>query len=146
HDYATLIACHPFPSPACQSLNDSFNHTDWVIGNILHILMNLAPVLLGVFAGAPVLARALESGPYRYAWTQGYGRVRWPIAKLTMLGVVVVAVTAAFAELFAWFFAPFIPQEDLTVYTATVYNGRPVAFAAWTLLAFTLAAFFGMLF
>jgi len=76
-----------------------------------------------LFAGAPVLARELESGTYRYAWTQGYGRVRWTIAKLALLGV-----------------------EDLTVYTATVFGSRPVVFAVWTLLAFTLSAFFGMLF
>jgi hypothetical protein len=107
--------------------------------------MNLTPVLLGAFAGAPVLARELETGTFRYAWTQGIGRERWTIAKLALLAVVVVAVTAAFSELFSWFFAPFIPQEDLTVYTATVFGSRPVAFAAWTLAAFTMSAFFGML-
>ena len=85
-----------------------------MIGNVLHILMNLAPVLFGAFAGAPVLARELETGTYRYAWTQGIGRERWTIAKLTLLAVALVAVTAAFSQLFAWFFAPFLPQEDLT--------------------------------
>ncbi|HET9974211.1 MAG TPA: hypothetical protein VFQ68_38670 [Streptosporangiaceae bacterium] len=145
HDYAVLTACHPFSSTICQNLNTTFNRTDWVIGNVLSILMNLTPVLLGAFAGAPVLARELETGTYRYAWTQGIGRERWTIAKLALLAVVVVAVTAAFSELFSWFFAPFIPQEDLTVYTATVFGSRPVAFAAWTLAAFTMSAFFGML-
>jgi hypothetical protein len=146
HDYAVLTACHPFGSNTCQNLNTTFNRTDWVIGNVLGILMNLTPVLLGAFAGAPVLARELETGTFRYAWTQGIGRARWTIAKLILLAVVVVAVTAAFGELFAWFFAPFIPQEDLTVYTASVFDTRPVAFAAWTLAAFALSAFFGMLF
>jgi ABC-type transport system involved in multi-copper enzyme maturation permease subunit len=146
HDYAVLTACHPFSSNTCQNLNTTFNRTDWVIGNVLGILMNLTPVLLGAFAGAPVLARELETGTFRYAWTQGIGRARWTIAKLILLAVVVVAVTAAFGELFAWFFAPFVPQEDLTVYTASVFDTRPVAFAAWTLAAFALSAFFGMLF
>ena len=31
----------------------------------------LLPGLLGVFVGAPVVARELESGTYRFAWTQG---------------------------------------------------------------------------
>ncbi len=146
HDYAVLTACHPFSSSTCQDLNTTFNRTDWVIGNVLNILMNLTPVLLGAFAGAPVLARELETGTFRYAWTQGIGRERWTVAKLTLLAVVVVAVTAAFSELFSWFFAPFIPQEDLTVYTEGVFHSRPVAFAAWTLAAFTMGAFFGMLF
>jgi hypothetical protein len=146
HDYAVLTACHPFQSSACQQLNSNFNQTDWTIGNTLLILMNLAPALLGAFAGAPVLARELETGTFRYAWTQGYGRERWTIAKLTLLGVAVVAVTGAFSQLFTWFFAPFLPQESLNVLSATVFATRGLVFAAWTLLAFALGAFFGMLF
>ncbi len=146
HDYAVLTACHPFESRACQNLNANFNQSDWTIGNTLLILMNLAPALLGAFAGAPVLARELETGTFRYAWTQGYGRVRWTIAKLTLLAVVVVAVTGAFSQLFTWFFRPFIAQEDLNVLTATVFTTRGVVFAAWTLIAFAFGAFLGMLF
>jgi hypothetical protein len=146
HDYAVLTACRPFQSHACQNLNTSFNQTDWTIGNTLLILMNLAPALLGAFAGAPVLARELETGTFRYAWTQGYGRVRWTIAKLTLLAIAVVAVTGAFSQLFTWFFRPFIAQEDLNVLTATVFGTRGLVFAAWTLVAFAFGAFLGMLF
>ncbi len=146
HDYAILTACRPFQSRACQNLNTSFNQSDWTIGNTLLILMNLGPALLGAFAGAPVLARELETGTFRYAWTQGYGRKRWTIAKLTLLAVVVVAVTGAFSQLFTWFFRPFIAQEDLNVLTATVFTTHGVVFAAWTLVAFALGAFLGMLF
>jgi hypothetical protein len=146
HDYAVLTACRPFQSHACQNLNMSFNQTDWTIGNTLLILMNLAPALLGAFAGAPVLARELETGTFRYAWTQGYGRVRWTIAKLTLLAIAVVAVTGAFSQLFTWFFRPFIAQEDLNVLTATVFGTRGLVFAAWTLVAFAFGAFLGMLF
>jgi ABC-type transport system involved in multi-copper enzyme maturation permease subunit len=146
HDYAVLTACHPFQSGACQKLNSNFNQSDWTIGNTVLILMNLVPALLGAFAGAPVLARELETGTFRYAWTQGYGRERWTIAKLTLLAVVVVAVTGAFSQLFTWFFRPFLAQESLNVLSATVFATRGVVFAAWTLAAFALGAFFGMLF
>jgi hypothetical protein len=146
HDYAVLTACRPFQSAACQQLNATFNQTDWTIGNTVLIFMNLAPALLGAFAGAPVLARELETGTYRYAWTQGYGRARWTIAKLTLLAVVIVAVTGAFSQLFTWFFRPFLAQESLNVLSATVFATRGVVFAAWTLAAFALGAFFGMLF
>lgn len=33
HDYAVLIACHPFRSVRCQSLNAAFNATDWHVTN-----------------------------------------------------------------------------------------------------------------
>ena len=37
---------------------------------------------------AAVLARELETGTFRYAWTQGFGRRRWALAKLVLLAVV----------------------------------------------------------
>jgi len=152
HDYAAIAACPPSgPSGAnaagatCARLLTDFNNTDWTLGNTAQIFMQLVPVLIGVFAGAPVLARELETGTFRYAWTQGLGRERWTIAKLTLLGATVTVLAGAFGELFAWFFQPFLPVEGLTVLNATVFASRGIAFAAWTLVAFALAAFFGML-
>lgn len=144
HDYASLIAA-PANSATWQQLNSRFNSEDWTMGNTLLILMQLAPVLIGTFAGAPVLARDLEAGTFRYAWTQGLGRERWAIAKLALLGLFVAVVAGAFGQLFAWFFAPFIPQEDMTVLNATVFGTRGISFPAWTLAAFMIAAFGGML-
>jgi hypothetical protein len=146
HNFTTLMACRPANSSACTALNSSFNNTDWTMGNTLLIFMNLAPALIGAFAGSSVMARELETGTFRYAWTQGIGRVRWTIAKLALLGVVITVMTWAFSQLFTWFFAPFMQQQDtLTVFSATVFDTRGIAFAAWCLEAFTLGAFLGML-
>ena len=48
--------------------------------------LQLLPALIGAFAGAPILAREMETGTFRYAWTQGFGRTRWIIAKLALVG------------------------------------------------------------
>jgi hypothetical protein len=124
HDYAALSSCHPVSSGACQNLNSQFNSTDWTMANTILILLNLAPALIGTFAGAPVLARELETGSYQYAWTQAVGRERWTIAKLALLAVTVTAAARAFSQVFAWFFRPFLKQEDLTVLSATVFDTR----------------------
>jgi ABC-type transport system involved in multi-copper enzyme maturation permease subunit len=144
HNYALLTACHPFSSNACQTLNSNFNGTDWTMANTIDIFMNLAPALIGAFAGAPVLARELETGTYRYAWTQGFGRARWTIAKLALLAVAVTAVAGAFSQVFVWFFQPFLGQESLTLFSATVFATHGIAFAAWTLIAFAIGALAGM--
>jgi len=144
HNYAVLIACHPASSDACGSLRSNFNSTDWTMANTIGIFMNLAPALIGAFAGAPVLARELETGTYRYAWTQGFGRARWTIAKLALLAVAVTAVAGAFSQVFVWFFQPFLAQEDLIVFSATVFATHGIAFAAWTLVAFAIGALAGM--
>ena len=85
HDDAALLACHPAASAACAQLGNYFNSTDWHYANGIHVALLAAPVLLAMFAGPPVLGRELENGTFRYAWTQGIGRVRWTIAKLTLL-------------------------------------------------------------
>ena len=145
HDYAILTACHPAASPTCVQLNNYFNSTDWHYGNGLRVALLAAPVLLAMFAGPPVLGRELENGTFRYAWTQGIGRVRWTIAKLTFLGSLVTILAFAVSQLFTWFFAPFLRQENLTVLTPTVFDTRALSYAAWTLTAFCLGAFLGML-
>jgi hypothetical protein len=151
HDYAAMAGCPPLGSAAfqnsasCVSMNSAFNNTDWTIGSTVHTFMLLAPALIGAFAGAPVLARELEIGTFRYAWTQGIGRKRWTIAKLALLAIAITAVAEAFSQEFTWFFQPFLPEEHMTVLDATVFATSGIAFAAWTLAAFTIGAFLGML-
>jgi hypothetical protein len=145
HNYAVLTACHPFSSSACQFLNSNFNGNDWAMGDTILIFMNLAPAIIGAFTGGPVLARELETGTYRYAWTQGFGRERWTIAKLALLGLTLAVVAGAFSQVFAWFFHPFLAQENLTVLSGTVFGTTGLAFAAWTLVAFAIGALAGAL-
>ena len=140
HDYAVLTACHPASLNACGNLNSTFSSTDWTMANTILIFMNLAPAVIGAFAGGPVLARELETGTYRYAWTQGFGRERWTVAKLVLLAVAVTAAAGAFSQVFTWFFRPFLAQEDMTVLAGTVFDTRGIVFAAWTLAAFAIGA------
>jgi hypothetical protein len=145
HDYAILRACRSAASPACQGLSNYFNSTDWHLANYLQVALLAAPVLLAMFAGPPVVARDLENGTYRYAWTQGIGRVRWTVAKIAILGAVVTIAALVISELFAWLFAPFLTTEKLTVYTPSVFVTHGICYPAWTLTAFCLGAFFGAL-
>jgi len=149
HDYAALVNCPLNPggqSGACAKLFSNFNSTDWPLGNICAILMGLAPVLIGAFAGAPLLARELENGTFRYAWTQGFGRERQAIAKLALVGATLAVLAGAFAALFAWFSQPFLYTEQMNVLTETVFDTRGLVFPAFTLVAFAIGAFLGMLF
>jgi hypothetical protein len=151
HDYAALVRCPLIGSAqnesgTCQQLFRHFNSTDWPLGNTCAILMSLAPVLIGAFAGAPLLARELETGTYRYAWTQGLGRERQVIAKLALVGLTLAVLAGMFGELFAWFFQPFLYTEQMNVLTETVFDTRGLVFPAFTLAAFAIGAFLGMLF
>jgi hypothetical protein len=98
-----------------------------------------------------VLARELETGTFRFAWTQGFGRWRWALAKLVGLAVVLAAATAAFGALVSWYYQPEfatgsqIPGLYEGSPLVTLFSLREVTFPAWTLAAFSIAALAGML-
>jgi hypothetical protein len=148
HDYAALVNCplnRGQQSNACAELFRTFNSTDWPLANTVSILMQLAPVLIGAFAGAPLLARELENGTYRFAWTQGMVRERQAIAKLVLLGVTIVVLVGALGELFSWFFQPFLYTEQMNRLTETVFDTSGIVFPAFALVSFAVGAFLGML-
>ena len=155
HAYAAVAACHPAGSIACGDLITTFNGLDRFLANGL--LLQAVPALIGAFVGAPVLAREFETGTVRYAWTQGFGRVRWTLAKLVALAVVVTAATGAISVLFSWYYQPYfatgsqalslskeVPFEA-SPFAPGLFDLRGVTFATWTLAAFAIGALVGML-
>jgi hypothetical protein len=74
HAYAAVAACHPAGSLACGTAASTFDQTYWPTAQAIAALLQAVPALIGAFAAAPVLARELETGTFRYAWTQGFGR------------------------------------------------------------------------
>jgi hypothetical protein len=152
HDaYNAAVACHPASSAACQNLGGNFAEraTSDFMGNKDPggVLMQLVPALIGAFAEAPVLARELETGSFRFAWTQSFGRWRWALAKLVLLAVVLAAATAAVGVLVSWYFQPEFATGDQyqTSPLVSLFSLREVTFPAWTLAAFTIGVLAGML-
>jgi hypothetical protein len=153
--YAAAAACHPASSPACQNLIGTFDAS--ATSNFMGdkgpggVLLQLVPALIGAFVGAPVLARELETGTFRYAWTQGFGRWRWALAKLVLLAVVLAVATGAFGALVSWYFRPEsgpghqAPGLYQTSPLVTLFGLREVTFPAWTVAAFAIGALAGML-
>ena len=147
--YAAAVVCHPASSPTCKNLIVAFDSS--ATSNVMAdkgpggVLLQLVPALLGAFVGAPVLARELETGTFRYAWTQGFGRWRWALAKLVLLGVVLAAATAAFGVLVSWYFQLYLGNIFENSPFANLFSLREVTFPAWTLAAFAIGALAGML-
>ena len=151
HDaWAAATACQPAGSPGCQGPAAAFNGT-WEVMSNAAILLQVVPALIGAFAGAPVLARELETGTFRFAWTQGFGRRRWALAKLVALAVALAAMTAVFSLLLSWSYRPYLGAGDQAqgLYgnspLVTVFGLRDVTLPAWTLAAFAIGVLAGML-
>src|SRR5690348_2330636 len=105
--YRAVASCHPAVSAVCGVAGRPFAgyyHTAQEMAIILQVI----PVLVGAFAGAPLLARELEAGTFRFAWTQGCGRLRWAVAKLALLAIAITVAAGAFSLLFSWYYQPFV--------------------------------------
>jgi hypothetical protein len=140
--HAEAAYCHPASSLAC-GINFTGRYGPTAI--IVSIALQAVPALIGAFTGAPVLARELETGTFRFAWTQGIGRLRWTVGKLVPLAVAVTAAAGAFTVLFTWYTQPFVAAGYVTPFAPRVFGLLGVAFAAWTLAAFAIGVLAGML-
>ncbi len=98
-------------------------------------LLLVAPALIGVFWGAPRLARELESGTFRLAWTQSVTRRRWLAVKLALVGGASVVVTGLLSWAVTWWSAP-VDRVTLDRFSALVFSERglvPLGYAAFAL-------------
>jgi hypothetical protein len=66
----------------------------------------LAPAVIGLFWGAPLIGRELETGTSALAWNQSVTRTRWLAVKLAVGGLTAMAVTEAFSLMQTWWAAP----------------------------------------
>lgn len=155
HTHAAALACysggHTLGVPiVCSELTSKFNGMNKVLRD--GYVLQAVPALIGASLGAPILARELETGTFRYAWTQGFGRSRWTIAKLVALAIVVAVAAEALSMLLSWYYQPYLATGNTarslsqsTPFAAGLFDLRGVAFAAWTLTAFAIGAVAGVL-
>lgn len=68
------------------------------------------PLLVGMFAGAPLVSRELEHGTYRYAWTQGTSRGNWLRTKVFLVGGGVLVLSALVSAVHMAWFTPMVPE------------------------------------
>ncbi len=104
-----LSGCQP---ASCEQLASSFLQqlyaagTYWVLYLLGIMLILLTPAVIGLFWGAPLIARELETGTCALAWNQSITRTRWLAVKLTAGGLAAMAVTEGLSLMQAWWAAP----------------------------------------
>ena len=133
----------------CAAAVDSFlaqiySSTSGTVYNFAMARMYVVPALIGVFWGAPLVARELETGTHRLAWTQSVTRTRWLASKLAIVG----AATAATAGLLTWAVTSWAHQIDGAIgnrITPFVYGARGIVPVGYALFAFALGVTAGLL-
>jgi hypothetical protein len=148
HAYAAAMACHP--TAACGDLITNFNHMNHAL--VGGYALQVVPPLIGAFIGAPLLAREFETGTFRFAWTQGFERWRWALAKFVALAVVVTVPAGALSVLLSWYYQPYfatgnnaLTLNEVSPFSSGLFDLRGFSFAAWTLTAFAIGGVAGLL-
>jgi hypothetical protein len=120
------------PAALANTLANRFRPVNDILG-----WLPLAPAAIGLFWGAPVLAKEFERGTHKLAWTQSVSRQRWLAVKLGGLSAIVVLAGLAFGMMMLAWTASFegTPYADRfgRVGTFVVTGVLP---AAWWLFAF----------
>jgi ABC-type transport system involved in multi-copper enzyme maturation permease subunit len=112
------------------------------------------PALIGVFWGAPLVARELEAGTQRLAWTQSVSRTRWLAVKLGLGVAVAMAATALLSLVVSWWCSPidtainsgqsFSGILSVSRIEPAMFIGRGIAPIGYSAFAFVLGATAGI--
>jgi hypothetical protein len=156
--YATsgITGCQ---SQSCQRIASNFLDLVNGIYPVVYTLgiagVILAPAVIGIFWGAPLIAREFETGTFRLAWTQTITRTRWLAVKLALLGLAAMAVTEGLALMFGWWAAPIgqaarvadFPRFPLGMgpFSLPAFDAHGVTPLGYAAFAFTLGVTTGVL-
>lgn len=135
--HTSVSSCTGNCSAAANDFVDKYSS----LGTWLDGLVLVVPALVGAFWGAPLLARELESGTFRLAWTQTVSRVRWTLTKLVLLGLAGMAAAGLCSLLVTWWSSPL----DFVVGAGPFahYDTRGVVPMAYAAFAFAVGVMAG---
>lgn len=95
------------------------------------------PAVLGMFLGAPLVAREAETGTSQFAWTQAVTRRRWLAVKASWLLLAALAWGGAVGTLVTWWSGP-KNAAYLSAFNPGTFDVQGIMPAAYSLFAMAL--------
>ena len=141
HLYDTTVAnckAHGDCSYASNALTQSDSFLQSAFGALLLVL----PALVGIFWGAPLIAREFEAGTFRLVWTQSVTRMRWLAVKLGIIGLTSMAVAGLATLMVSWWFSPI---DKVTKVQFASFDERGIVVIGYALFAFAFGVAAGLL-
>ena len=125
----------------CSAAGSEFLRNDRSLQTALDALVVVVPGIIGIFWGSPLVARELETGTFRLAWTQSVTRTRWLAVKLGLIGFASIAVAGLLSLMVTWWSSP-VDRVNMNNFASFDYRDLvPIGYAA---LAFALGATAGV--
>jgi hypothetical protein len=128
----------------CEAAMSALAHRLFPLQSGLNALLLVAPALIGVFWGAPLVARELETGTFRLAWAQSVTRSHWLVVKLAILGMSSMVVAGLLSLMVTWWFSP-IDTVNMNRFGAGIFGARGITPIGYAAFAFALGVTAGIL-
>jgi hypothetical protein len=125
------------------SAEADFLSNDRVLRYLIGPVLLVVPGIIGIFWGAPLVARELEGGTYRLAWTQSVSRTRWLAVKVALLGLASMALAELFSLLVSWWFSP-VDAVNLNRFDPGTFDERGIVAIGYAALAFAIGVLAGI--
>lgn len=138
HLYNTTVAACKARGDCPAAISSFLNH-DNNLRAWLGVLVVVVPGILGIFWGAPLVARELEVQTFKVAWTQSVSRRRWMITKLTLVGGAAVAAAGLLSLAVSWWAKPLDIAHANWFTTFDQRDLVPVGYAAFAFVVGVLA-------
>jgi hypothetical protein len=121
----------------------------YILGAALIIVL---PAVIGLFWGAPLIARELETGSFRLAWNQSVTRERWLAVKLVVLGLTSMALAGLLSLILGWWASPIDHAAGIgsiggfqSRFFPVLFGARGIAPIGYAAFAFALGVLVGLI-
>ncbi len=126
----------------CSTAITQYLRNDRATRNWLNLIVGAGPGLLGIFWGAPLVARELETGTFRLAFTQSVTRRRWLEVKLILIGALSTAAVGLLSLIVTWWASP-LDRANMDIYNT--FDERDIVPIGFALFAFVLGVTAGLI-
>jgi hypothetical protein len=106
------------------------------------VLFLVLPMLVGMFWGAPMVAREVEHGTHRMVWTQGVSRRHWALVKFGFAGGATLAAALIYGLGVSWWMTP-LSRAGTGRLGSFAFDMQGVVPVGYTLFAVALGIFAG---
>jgi ABC-2 family transporter protein len=142
HLYNTVIAPCTANGDCSGTTINLFVHHHRDLRIWLGILVIVLPGIIGVFWGAPMVAREYESGTFRLAWTQSVSRTRWLSIKIGVVMLISMSVVGLLSFMVSWWATPFDRVSGTAFERFDQRDIAPIAYAAFAVAVGVTAGLF----
>jgi hypothetical protein len=135
------------PDNTCDGFFDRFFDEYQIPFLALTLVVLILPALVGLFWGAPLITRELESATHLLVWNQSVTRARWLAVKLGLTGLAAMAAAGVCGLAVTWWSDPLDKSAvpEMAQMSPLVFSARGIAPIGYAAFAFVLGVTVGML-